>query len=395
MITGLTTRISVGTGGVQGNANSNGGSFSTNATYAVFTSYATNLVAGLSDSNVAADVFLREPDITPPVVTFGAGSIPAAINAYISTPPSELTVRFSENVVSDGTSNAANSLNNYMLVRPGPNGVFDTTVTAVGICDGDHFPDGDDVRVFISSVSYDSQSQMATLHFDLGDIPLALGQYRLYVCGAASINDLNGLELNGGTNTGIAFTVGAAPGGGGGRSTSTSDIPSAYPATGFAPGRLTDRPSQAFIYSKVGDMNLEIPALGIKLPVVEVPQTKDNWDISWLGGAAGWLSGSAFPTWDGNSVLTGHVYDANGQPGPFVNLGTLKWGDRIVIHAWDQDYVYEVRTVNDMVTPTDTRFLTKHEELPWLTLVTCKGYDEKSDTYRWRTVVRAVQIEVK
>jgi len=37
----------------------------------------------------------------------------------------------------------------------------------------------------------------------------------------------------------------------------------------------------------------------------------------------------------------------------------------------------------------------KHEELPWLTLVSCKGYDEMTDSYRYRVLVRAVLIEVK
>jgi LPXTG-site transpeptidase (sortase) family protein len=67
----------------------------------------------------------------------------------------------------------------------------------------------------------------------------------------------------------------------------------------------------------------------------------------------------------------------------------------VVIHAWGQEYTYEVRSVSDNVNPKDTSLLTKHEELPWLTLVTCKGYDEAKDKYLWRTVVRAVQIDVE
>jgi len=37
----------------------------------------------------------------------------------------------------------------------------------------------------------------------------------------------------------------------------------------------------------------------------------------------------------------------------------------------------------------------KHEELPWVTLVTCRGYDEASNSYRYRVLVRAVLVEVK
>jgi hypothetical protein len=36
-----------------------------------------------------------------------------------------------------------------------------------------------------------------------------------------------------------------------------------------------------------------------------------------------------------------------------------------------------------------------HEELPWLTLITCQGYDEVSHGYEFRTVVRAVQVKVE
>ena len=37
----------------------------------------------------------------------------------------------------------------------------------------------------------------------------------------------------------------------------------------------------------------------------------------------------------------------------------------------------------------------QHEEKPWLTLLTCKEYDEKTKTYRKRVVVRAVLVKVE
>jgi LPXTG-site transpeptidase (sortase) family protein len=46
-----------------------------------------------------------------------------------------------------------------------------------------------------------------------------------------------------------------------------------------------------------------------------------------------------------------------------------------------------------VVEPTDISAL-KHEEKPWLTLITCKEYDETTDTYRKRVVVRAALIDV-
>jgi LPXTG-site transpeptidase (sortase) family protein len=115
--------------------------------------------------------------------------------------------------------------------------------------------------------------------------------------------------------------------------------------------------------------------------------------VTWLGRQAGWLEGTAFPTWKGNSVLTSHVYDANGLPGPFVNLQKLKYGDKIIIHAYGEIYTYEVRT-NSIVAP-DSSIALRHEEKAWLTLITCKEYDEKADKYKKRVVVRAVLVSVE
>ena len=166
------------------------------------------------------------------------------------------------------------------------------------------------------------------------------------------------------------------------------------PATGFAPKVVTELPAQPreLTYAAT-DILLEIPSLGIKLPVVGVPKKNGAWDVTWLANQAGWLEGSAFPSWNGNSVLTSHVYLSNGLPGPFVNLNKLKYGDRIIVHAYGEKYIFEVRT-NQVVEPNDTT-VWKHEEKPWLTLVTCKEYDEKTQTYKKRVAVRAVLVKVE
>jgi LPXTG-site transpeptidase (sortase) family protein len=91
-------------------------------------------------------------------------------------------------------------------------------------------------------------------------------------------------------------------------------------------------------------------------------------------------------------VLTGHVYLSNGKPGPFAKLHELKTGDQVVVHAFGQEYVFEVQT-NAIVSPTD-RSVMKHEERPWLTLVTCTDYDAKTGTYKNRFIVRAVLVKV-
>jgi LPXTG-site transpeptidase (sortase) family protein len=113
-----------------------------------------------------------------------------------------------------------------------------------------------------------------------------------------------------------------------------------------------------------------------------------------LGNQVGWLNGTAFPTWNGNSLLTAHVTDSNGKPGLFVDLGKVSWGNKILIHSWGQVYTYEVRSVNLWISPDSISTAIKHEKFPWITLITCHDYDEKLDTYLWRTMVRAVLVSI-
>ena len=172
-------------------------------------------------------------------------------------------------------------------------------------------------------------------------------------------------------------------------------VPVQLPATGFAPGQQTLLPAQPadLAYQSNGEMTLEIPTLGVNLAIAGVPKIDNGWDVRWLADQAGYLEGTAFPTWQGNSGLAGHAILADGKPGPFANLHSLNWGDRVIIHAWGQRYIYEVRE-NSMVPPDKVNVL-RHEELSWVTLITCQGYGELSGKYRWRRIVRAVLIAIE
>ncbi|KAF0107827.1 MAG: putative cell surface glycoprotein [Anaerolineaceae bacterium] len=167
----------------------------------------------------------------------------------------------------------------------------------------------------------------------------------------------------------------------------------ALPATGFAPDRVTALPEQSVAYA-ASDLRLEIPRLGVSMDIVGVPQSGNTWDVSWLGKNAGWLQGTAFPTWNGNSVLTGHVWNADNSAGPFVYLNTLWYGDRIIVHAWGQQYTYEVRSVTQ-VRPDSTSAAFAHKDTPWLTLTTCRSWDADKGTYRYRVIVQAALVSVK
>jgi LPXTG-site transpeptidase (sortase) family protein len=165
------------------------------------------------------------------------------------------------------------------------------------------------------------------------------------------------------------------------------------PRTGFAPGRNTALDSKpAGSDAQATDLTLEIPALGLNASIVGVPAEGNSWNVSWLGKDVGYLYGTAFPTWAGNSVLTAHVYTSDGLPGPFVNLDQLRWGDQVLLHAFGQIYVYEVREAYT-TTPEDSSPF-GHKDLPWVTLITCKQYNPASGTYQLRTVVQAVQVRI-
>ncbi len=295
--------------------------------------------------------------------------------------PSRLQIEFSEDVLHDGSTEAANNPANYLLVQKGGNGVYDTAD-----CAGEALGNtGDDTFVAVGPASYANGGGagpfVTTLQVN-GGSRLRKGEYRLFVCGTASIEDLTGNVLNGGVSDSIVtFTVVGA---------------GALPATGFTPGQRTVLPSQPdeLAYASMGGMWLEIPSLGVFRPIVGVPASGDAWDLTWLGQAVGYLDGTAYPTWPGNTALTAHVVDSNGLPGPFADLNRIAWGDKIVIHEDGVRYVYDVRTVSNWTLPTDTRLVTRHEDFDWLTLITCQGFDDSSQTYRWRTVVRAILVSV-
>ena len=140
-------------------------------------------------------------------------------------------------------------------------------------------------------------------------------------------------------------------------------------------------------------MALSIPRLKLQLTVVGVPQVKGAWQLDWLSGAGGWLEGTAFPGLQGNSVITGHVVTPYGAPGPFAKLHSMAPGDYIFINAFSRTYVYAVKHVGQ-VTPTDASVFADATQ-PVLTLLTCSRYNEQTQSYDGRLVVRSELIQVR
>jgi len=165
------------------------------------------------------------------------------------------------------------------------------------------------------------------------------------------------------------------------------------PDTGFTPGVVTQLPpQQGASYTPLTGTWLEIPDLGIEGRVYYVPLTKNGWDLTWLSDNIGHLEGSTALTDVGNSVLTAHAVLPNGEQGPFGDLSSLGWGQRVILHVEGVQYVYEVR-LNYIVRP-ENHFVFRQDGYAWLTLITCRDYDALSDSFLFRDVVKAVLIEV-
>ncbi|MEO5886601.1 MAG: sortase, partial [Anaerolineales bacterium] len=190
-------------------------------------------------------------------------------------------------------------------------------------------------------------------------------------------------------------------GGGGGGNTGGNNSPpngsaaSAFfiPVTGFAPGMVTKLEASSGSAYDATSLTLEIPVIKVKTSIAGVQLGKAGWDVSWLQDQAGWLNGTAYPTWKGNSVLTAHVVNADGKPGVFNGLKHLGVGEYIFIYNSGYRYTYKV-VLNELVQPDDINVL-RHEEKAYLTLITCDTYDEKTGTYLRRVAVRAVLVEVR
>ena len=187
------------------------------------------------------------------------------------------------------------------------------------------------------------------------------------------------------------------PGAGNGGSDASSIVFGAgrflIPVTGFTPDFVTElSPSSRNVYNPTG-LSIEIPVLSVKTSIEGVQLKNGNWDVSWLQNQVGWLNGTAYPTWMGNSVLMGHAVDAVGKPGVFSKLKSLNAGEYIFVYDLGYRYTYKVVS-NEFVQPDDISILA-HEEKAYLTLVTCANFDEKTATYLQRIVVRAVLVDVR
>jgi LPXTG-site transpeptidase (sortase) family protein len=334
-----------------------------------------------SPNRVSAEHTVTQP--RGPVVVAGENTNPAN-GSTISQSINQLKVAFNKDVLHDGSPNAANNIANYILVEANGDD-FQTTGCSTGQNINLLSVDLGDTTIPISDVTYSNNDGNGPYIATISIPTLSAGTYRLIICGTTSIQDFLGNDLNDGlTDTIIDFSI-------------TSRLPSALPKTGFAPNvtqKLESQPIEKQ-YQNLQDLKLSIPSLGMEAPIIGVPVSKDGWDVTWLGDSTGWLTGSAYPTWEGNSVITGHVWSATNSEGPFAHLKSLSYGDEIRINAWGQVYVYEVRD-NLLISANDLSAVMKHKsDHSWITLLTCENYSSEKENYTMRRIVRAVLIETK
>ena len=361
---GITSRLSIDSTGNQGNGGAWNPSISGNGRFVVFSSASTNLVTG--DTNGVQDIFLRNIE--------NSSTSRVSINSTGLQGNSD-----SDNPsVSDDGKYVTFMSNANNLVNGDINGAYDIFL---------HNTNNNETTL-ISVSSNGTHGNGPSLSWQRS-VPMSSdGQYIAYLSLASNLVDG---DTNGVYDVFFYENDIAQP-----TSQTTTPKSLSWPDTGFAPKKATILPAQpdSKFYEDEG-LWLVIPTLGVEQSILGVPRNNEQWDITWLGNNIGWLHGTTFPTWRGNSVLTGHVYNSNGEAGPFVNLGSMAWDDEIIVNGWGQQYIYKVRSVNKWVRPQNTNILTEHEELPWLTLITCRDYDEKSNSYHYRIIVRAVLVEIK
>ena len=115
------------------------------------------------------------------------------------------------------------------------------------------------------------------------------------------------------------------------------------PGTGFSASHVTPLAAhpQGLSYRKTG-LTLQIPGLDVEEEIVKVPETDGSYHIEWLDSAIGLLEQSSLPG-KGITVLTGHNHLNSTEAGPFLFIGRMEAGDRIMItDAGNNAIIYKV-----------------------------------------------------
>ena len=109
------------------------------------------------------------------------------------------------------------------------------------------------------------------------------------------------------------------------------------PGTGFSASHMTQLPArpQGLSYGSTG-LTLQIPELGVAENIITVPNADGEYPVEWLGSSIGLLEQSSLPG-RGVAVLTGHNHLNNTEAGPFLSLGSLENGARMMVSGSGND----------------------------------------------------------
>lgn len=116
-----------------------------------------------------------------------------------------------------------------------------------------------------------------------------------------------------------------------------------------------------------------IPDIQVDAPVVEVSTTVDwrgelVWEVA--AHAAGHHQGTAYPSAQGNVVISGHISSPIRQEGNvFSRLPELDAGDQVMVQTDKGTFTYEVFS-KQVVEPTYTSVMNP-TKIPIVTLITC------------------------
>jgi sortase (surface protein transpeptidase) len=169
-----------------------------------------------------------------------------------------------------------------------------------------------------------------------------------------------------------------------GQPVTASSLQLAQPATASATaGSATKKPAVPH--------RLAIPSIGVNAPLMSLGLNKDR-SLQVPGNAytAGWFKGAPRPGQVGPAVIAAHVH-FNHRVGAFARLSQVKIYDRIIVTTKNGTKVAFV--VTRVARFQKNRFPTKlvygNLTYPGLRLITCEGFDSKTDTYRDNVVVFA------
>ena len=123
--------------------------------------------------------------------------------------------------------------------------------------------------------------------------------------------------------------------------------------------------------------------------VLEIPENISN---------VGWFVGSASPGQkEGSAVLVGHRSGAEGEPGAFSAIDSLKNGDFILVTTSEgvrlKYTVIEIEAIDVESIPTVANFVFDRQGEPRLTLITCGGdYESATGVPQENLIVTAVPV---